>query len=597
MADALDRLVELGALDALSHRFARLLGRRAGADDQVQLAAALASLAPSLGHVCAPLDRAGHLLLEGLAEREDLPELPALPEVDAWREALDASPLCRDGGGEGTLLVAAEGSVYLDRFWRYERRLIEAIGRRVAAPLIEVDAGAMERQLERLFADGDPREAPARLAAQTAARRRLCVIHGGPGTGKTTVVVKILALLGALADEAGQAPLRVAMVAPTGKASARLSESVEANLVRLPEDLRERVAQLAAGSASTIHRRLGVEWRRPTFKANADNPLPVDVVVVDEASMVDLPLMSKLFDAVPERARLILLGDPDQLKSVELGSVLGDICRAGAQSPALGACLVRLEHRWRFQVGGAVDALADAIKAGEPEGVLSLLDDPERPSLRLVEPRETRGLGGLEEALRERVVAGFAPVLAAAHPLEALPALRAFRVLAAHRHGRWGVETLNPMIERWLADEGLIDPREPYYPGRPLMVTANDDRQGLYNGDVGLVMGKDGKRGAYFPPDDKPRGFRPAVLPAHATVFATTVHKSQGSEYDDVVVLLPDRATPIVTRELLYTAVTRAKRSLMVVGPREVVEAAIERRIERFSGLRGGLADGTGKKE
>jgi exodeoxyribonuclease V alpha subunit len=565
----LDQLAAAGALGPLDLRFAAALGRLAGVTDPRVLAgAALANHAPTDGHVCVDLAAVG-----GLVEVE-------LPDAAAWAAALGGAPaLVRPAGAATPTPLVLDGHrLYLDRTWVYQRRLIAAIRRRVEGPPPAVDEPALAHGLAALFS-GDPREARQRQAAERAVRSRFTVVAGGPGTGKTAVVVKMLALLNAQSPHAHP---RVALLAPTGKAAARLTESIRDTVEQwIPKDLRQDIPT----EASTIHRALRWIWNTPRFRHDADNPLPVDVVVVDEASMVDLPLMAKLVDAVPDSARLILLGDPDQLVSVELGSVLGDICAA---APALDGAVVHLEHTWRYPPDSGIHALAQAIHRGDADRALAVLADPAHPDVERLDV--SAGPAAFDARLRDLALHGYRPAVTATEPQAALRALRAFRVLCAHRQGLRGVARLNREIEAWLASAGLVEPDQPWYAGRPILVTHNDNRLQLYNGDVGVILPLAGSRRAFFDGGDAGlRDFNPALIPSHDTVFATTVHKGQGSEYDHVVTVLPDEPGRLVTRELLYTAVTRARTRVTVLGSSEVVAAGVAAQVVRMSGFADGL--------
>jgi exodeoxyribonuclease V alpha subunit len=618
MTPLLDALTELGVVRPLDLRFAQMLRRRAGVDDDLVLAAAaLAGSLPATGHVCLDLDAIGALLeaeAQRAAERavgtapESVP-LPTLPDPSTWADALAAarSVVRLAGEDRATPLVLAGRSLYLDRYWTWQLGLVAAIRSRVGV-VQRADVAQLTAGLDRLF-DDDPKVARQRQAVATALLTSFSVIAGGPGTGKTAVVVRLLALLNHLAALRGRPLPRVTLVAPTGKAAARLTESIRATRdTWLPEDMRAGVTD----EASTIHRRLAISPRTGRPRYHADNPLLADVVVVDEASMVDLPLMTRLMDALPADAKLILLGDPDQLVSVEMGAVLGDIRAAaggpksaaagemlgwlgspldadevgGKREPTLADSLTVLDHTWRFS--GAIGGLARAINAGDAPGALAVLDGDDPAATRL-EQAAGSGRRGLHALLRKKVVTAYTPVVRASDPAQALAALRTFRVLCAHRRGTWGVESLNAVIEEWLSEAGLLRLDGPWYVGRPVMVRRNDPRRGLYNGDVGVVLAGDDPehRQAWFEgPGGVPRAFTLGALPEHETVFATTVHKSQGSEYDEVLVVLPDGESALLTRELLYTAVTRASVAVTVVGSAERIAGAVERRVQRMSGLR-----------
>lgn len=623
MSTELDTLRAAGALDALDVCFARALGRLAGeTEPAVLLGAAFANRAPTHGHVCADLRRLPLTLpremAAGAIEDGAVDAIPgvSLPDPDAWRAALQRSALVRGPGEERrTPLVLDGDALYLDRMWTHQRRLVDAIRARLGRLHEDVDGEVLRDGLGRLFPGADPHDRQ-RIAALLAVLRDFTVIVGGPGTGKTATVVRVLALLQAHARAAGgRFPLRVALAAPTGKAAARLTESIRAQKAAL--DVPEAIRAAIPEEAATLHRLLGYQPRGTGFRHDAEDPLPADVVVVDEASMVDLALMSRLVDAVAPGARLVLLGDRDQLASVEAGAVLGDICAAGGRAfsgavadaaarlaaplpadlvdrdiaPGIADATIELTRTWRFPDGSGIGLLAAAINAGDADAALACLDgDVFLDASRLDVPP---GDDALAAALRGRVVDAFRPVVAATTPAAALAALDRFRVVCAHRRGRRGVGWLNHAIERWLTDAGLIAPHgHPWYPGRPIMITRNDAALGLYNGDVGVLLDRDGDLRAWFPgaTAEGPRAFAPGRLPPHDTVYAMTVHKSQGSEFDDVVVVLPDGPSPLLTRELLYTAVTRASRGVTLVGGADAIRAGIATRVERMSGLRAQLA-------
>ena len=613
----LDRLREAGVFERLDVRFAEAMLRLAReADPRVALALALASRQVSAGHVCLDLARLTRApqLLAGTGEETAID----LPPVEAWLDALRASRLVGDASGATPLVLDSTGRLYLRRYFDHERRLAEAIATRVGAAPETVDRALLADGLARLFgppapvaadATRAPKAAAARghddqlalfanavapetdrqaLAARTAVERRFTVISGGPGTGKTSTVVRILALLAEQALARGERPPRVQLLAPTGKAAARLSEAVTQAKATLA--CREEVRDAIHVAASTIHRALGMRsggTRRA--RHDATTPLPVDVVVVDEASMVDLALMVRLFDAIPERARVILLGDKDQLASVEAGAVLGDICGAGFVTPPrakIAACIVQLTRSWRYAAESGIGALARAINAGDADAALALLRDPRVTDVRLVEGEATRALW---PELRAAVVDGFAPCFEGSGA-ERLRALGRFRVVCAHRRGPHGLVAMNRAIEALLAERGWIDRRGDHYAGLPLLVTQNDYGARLFNGDLGIVTPHPDdptRLRAEFP--DEHGGTRTlalARLPPHEPVYATSVHKCQGSEMDEVAVVLPPEPSPLTTRELLYTAVTRARHGVTIYGSADVVRHAVQARVERASGLR-----------
>jgi exodeoxyribonuclease V alpha subunit len=423
------------------------------------------------------------------------------------------------------------------------------------------------------------------------------VIAGGPGTGKTTTVARIVALTQTLAAQRETPPPLVALCAPTGKAAARLQEAVGGSV-----------------RASTIHRLLG--WLPGgRFRHDATNRLPHDLVIVDETSMVPLSLMVRLVDAVRDDAQLVLVGDPDQLAAIEVGAVLRDIVGPAAEAPQFGpgmrAALARVTgteppgaQQRSFGDGVAVlrrghrsvapiSALAEAIRRGDADATVAALTVPDGSITWLRDPLSDAS------ALREQAVAAYAPMIAAARAADAAGALRAlasFRLLCAHRHGPYGVAQWTDTVEAWLrAEVADFEPGAQPYPGLPLLVTRNDYELRLHNGDTGVVVGGGeggGELRAVFDAGGAPIELAPSRLADVEPLFATTVHKSQGSEFDVAALLLPEADSPLLTRELLYTAVTRARSALIVGGGEESVRAAVARPAGRASGLRELLWDG-----
>jgi exodeoxyribonuclease V alpha subunit len=553
---------EAGVLAPADVHVAATLGRIAGEDDErVLLAAALAVRGPRLGHVYADLATVHETVTVDEDAGVDVAALP-WPEAAPWPAVVASSPLV----GEDAPLRLDGSRLYLDRYWRYEQRVLGDLRARARADAPEVDEAVLEAGLDRLFGPDDPTDPDLqRAAAALAVRRRFAVIAGGPGTGKTTTVSRILELLDAQAAAAERPPPRVALAAPTGKAAARLSEAIGT----------------AGLEASTIHRLLGTQpGNRTRFRADRAHPLPHDVVIVDETSMVSLALMAKLLDAVRPDARLVLVGDPDQLASVEAGTVLADLV-AG-----LPDAVVVLRRVHRFRPDSGIAALADAIQRGDPEAAVDVLTAG-RADVRWVD-REEDAI----EAVRAVVAPAAMRVVDVARAGDAagaLAAVGALRVLCAHRRGPFGVATWVRRIEDWF--DGL-DRTDDWYVGRPVLVTANDYQLGVFNGDVGVVVAQPDAAAPMVAFDVG--GGPPRLLSAHRldaveTVHAMTIHKSQGSQFATVVVVLPDAASPLLTRELLYTAVTRAQESLVVVGSADAVRAAVGRRVDRASGLAGAL--------
>ncbi|MGR8935668.1 MAG: exodeoxyribonuclease V subunit alpha [Gammaproteobacteria bacterium] len=465
----------------------------------------------------------------------------------------------------GTPLVLQRNRLYLHRYWQYENRLAVQVRARLANNAAPPD---LAEALDIYF---PPPAAGAvdwqRLAAEAALTQSFSMIAGGPGTGKTTTVVKILALL----QQLSAAPLSMALAAPTGKAAARLQQAVGGNKQALPcgEDLKAQIPE----QVTTLHRLLGARPPSPYFRHDAGNPLPHDVVVVDEASMVDLALMSKLFDALKADARLILLGDKDQLASVEAGAVLADL------SAALPAHTVELQTAHRFNT--LIKQFAAAVNRQDADAAWACLHD-EQHAIGLL-PSDVVDFIAQQQCVyldKIRAEAPFAEIIAA---------FQSFQTLCAVREGERGVTGINAAVEHALAAAGRIAAAGSWYAGRPVLITQNDPGLHLYNGDVGICMPdaqQNGRLMVFFQSaDGSVQRYLPSRLPHCETVFAMTIHKSQGSEFDTVLIVLPDVANPLLSKELLYTAVTRAKHTVRLACSETVFRAAVARKIERLGGL------------
>jgi exodeoxyribonuclease V alpha subunit len=570
---------DIGVLSAADVHVSLALCELAGVvDGAVRLAVALAARAPRLGHVFVDLETVRDTAAVESDEVVDLSALP-WPEPGAWVSAVGAAAeLIATGEDDDRRPLRLLGSrLYLDRYWREERQVADDLT--LDAPPPVVDDAALSAGIERLFKGRD--DADQRRAAECAVRRRLSVIAGGPGTGKTTTVARVAALLYEQAAAAGRPAPLIALTAPTGKAAARMQELVHEEASAMPVDEPTRDA-LRALRAQTIHRLLG---RRPgshtQFRHDRRNALPHDVVIVDETSMVSLWLMARLLEAARPDARVVLVGDPGQLTAIEAGAVLRDIV-GPATSTGFGAGIVVLERVHRF--GEGIAAVADAIRRGDGDGTVDVLRARRSEEVLWI---EADAAAGPVEAIRDGALAAGRAVVTAAlagDTAQALRALSSFRVLCAHRRGPHGVAAWTGEIERWLS--GSLDGfelSERDYVGRPLLITENDYELRLYNGDTGvIVLDPDGRMVAAF----ENGLFAPTRLGAAETVYAMTIHKSQGSQFDTAAVLLPDPGSRILTRELMYTAVTRARERLIVVGTEEMVRAAVARPVARATGLR-----------
>jgi exodeoxyribonuclease V alpha subunit len=661
----LERWVERGWLRALDKAFVAFLGELdPAADSRALLAAALTSHQLGHGHVC--LD-----LYETLKEPDFALSLPPEGDVqsgpmllpsqllsgldgEAWCQALLASTLVARGddtsqSAASKPLVLSDRRLYLRRYWTYERRIGAILRQRLAR--VDSDTNDLGQRLDTLFPPDDGPNALIdwqKLACALATRGAFSIITGGPGTGKTTTVVRLLALLQAPAVDSGQ-PLRIRLAAPTGKAAARLTESISQQVRSL--DVSDQVRQKIPSEVTTVHRLLGSRPGTRHFRHHAGNLLPLDVLVVDEASMIDLEMMANLLEALPPHARMVLLGDKDQLASVEAGAVLGDLCRdaeAGLYSPQTQAWLeavsgedlsdaglqpsdaqqhplaqqvAMLRYSRRFGEGSGIGQLARLVNQQQADAARKLLASGQHADLyalalkneqdhaleRLVlegHASDTEGPQGYRHYLR--IMTSQRPPLDAALEDErwgvwargVLEAFDAFQLLCAVRKGPWGVEGLNRRITRALFEAGLIESDQHWYEGRPVLMTRNDYGLGLMNGDIGIALrlperdgpdaGKQVLRVA-FPRNDGSGGVR-FVLPSRLndveTVYAMTVHKSQGSEFAHTALILPEALNPVLTKELIYTGITRARHWFSLIEPRKgVFEEALRRKVKRLSGL------------
>ena len=580
----------------IDQHFAALIKRLAKMPSpELELAAKLVSNFRERGDVCVPL----RVITSAETSKIGVTDVPALKD---WVEKLRASGVVGAPGEFAPLVLDKAERLYLQRYWKYE----DDLGRNLQArlrdnPVRDFDQTKLASNLAKLFpAQGDLQK----VAAFVAATSRLCVISGAPGTGKTRTIVLICALLIALA---GKRELNFALAAPTGKAAARLKETITQTRpsLRLPDAIDKKLPT----DASTIQRLLGAKGDSPHFRHNAKNPLTADVVIVDEASMIDLALLAKLFDAVRPDASVILVGDKDQLASVEAGSAFRDICTPGRDlgpsvslAEAFAQCsgenladtsatdmpihsvVVELRRNYRFTPGTGIAELSNAVNQGDAEGAIAVLKSGGR-----IRWRPTPSAKNFERELRERVLPRFEGFLTLTDPKEALNQLTDFAVLCALRRGPFGAETVNARLERLLRKIGSLEGSERYHAGEPLIIVRNDYDVGLFNGDLGIVLPDktSGELRVFFRGEEGDvLNFAPGRLPAHEPAFALTVHKSQGSEFRDALLILPEKDAPVLTRELLYTGVTRVRETVEVWAKEQILKQTIERKIERSSGLR-----------
>lgn len=604
MLQTLQQWSRLGMIRSVDFQFAKLIASTShgSVPDHLVLLAALTSHQLAEGNVCLPLS---HLDNPEKFWPEDVAQL--IKQV--WN-AVQPYPDILGTGEIVSPLVMDQQRIYLYRYWRYEVEVAEQLLQR--AKPVATDKQLLKKSLSELFpqSSGSTEIDWQQIAAAVAVQKRFSVISGGPGTGKTTTVIKLLVLYIQQMLAQGKS-INIHLAAPTGKAAARLSESISAAKLRLGLD--DAIADLIPTEASTLHRLLGVIPNRVDFRHNQNNPLHLDLLVLDEASMIDLPMMARLLAALPEQSRLVLLGDRDQLASVEAGSVLGDICSwprelgysdqqvaglsdlCGSSSiPQMDSehgfsdslCLLRKSYR--FDENSGIGYLARAVNQGDAHAVRSVIaqgyTDIE------VQPLSQHSYESMIQQVTDVYTALFRSAIQGTTQKQLLDELSEFQLLCALREGPYGVTGLNRRIEDALRSRGMIRVDSTWYVGRPIMITRNDNALSLFNGDIGITLPDEtGRLKVWFEQNGELRSFLPSRLPEHETVYAMTVHKSQGSEFDHVILLLPPGDMPVLSRELFYTGITRAKTRLSVYAQTKTIEQATNKRTERSGGLKGRL--------
>lgn len=605
--DDLICLFKNGTISSLDFQFAKFLTKLSGNElPELALAAALVSKFTQEGHICLNLSSlAGKPL-----PQDDGDEVLVCPELSLWCELLEKTSVVGKPGDFKPLILDDKSRLYLFRYWEYETRLTEKITLRAKHEAEDIDRNLLSGGLARLFPLKQNQEIDwQKVAAATSVLKKFSVISGGPGTGKTTTVVKILALL---LEQARGKKLRIALTAPTGKAAARLQEAVKTTKKDL--NCSEMIKEAIPEETFTIHRLLGAIAGSPYFRYTCENQLPIEVIVVDEVSMVSLALMAKLNDAVPLDAWMILLGDKDQLASVEPGAVLGDICDTGKlhgfshshcaklkevkipmqfqreEKPGIQDSMVSLQKSFRFTEGSGIGEISLAVNAGDNCRALSFSKSAQYPDVTWKDLPHPQAFSFW---LRDKVINTFGKYIKTNDPEKALSIFEQFRILCALREGPYGVRYVNFLVEQILRSDKLIPSHQTWYSGRPIMITRNDYNLKLFNGDVGIVLPDiemQNELQAFFPSSDgEIRKFSLLRLPEHENSYALTVHKSQGSEFDEILFILPNTLSPVLSRELIYTAITRAKKGVEIWGKEEIFQAAVSHRIKRSSGLREAL--------
>jgi exodeoxyribonuclease V alpha subunit len=599
---SIEHLRDFEVFSDLDVHFAKLMANLSNqTNEALMMGAALASHFTSLGSSCVNLE---HLANQSfpLFAHEGINTL-SCPPLSDWLNNLQNCSVVGQAG-DYTPLILDKHRLYLYRYFYYEQQLATLIRTLSQTPVQNINLKILEEGLNRLFPNTTNDDSQQK-AARTAVLHHFCIISGGPGTGKTAIIIKILILL------LEQNPnLNIALAAPTGKAAIRLQEAIKQTLTSLKcaPTIKAAIPQ----ETYTIHRLLGRRATPPYYR-KAGNPLFYNVIIVDEASMIDLALMTQLVQAIPKSARLILLGDKDQLTSVEAGTVLGDICEAGTKSgkgqkvgdksdketlapnhlqltndnvQSLQNSLVFLNKNYRFSQDSGIWALAQAVKQGQSEKALQILQSADYPDVNWYSLKKGERL---PTTLLNQILTNFSHCLENTSPPEVLQKLGTFKILCANRQGPNGVIQINRQIEKELSKKGLIQTHVHSYHGRPIMVTRNDYQLALFNGDVGIILKniENNQLQAFFPAYDEPfRTFLLYRLPEHETAYAMTIHKSQGSEFNEVFILLPDQLSPLLTRELIYTGITRARQKVKIWGNEQIFLTACSEKINRSSGLR-----------
>lgn len=621
MMALLNQALEQKLLRFLDVQFSQIIA--ADESPLLQLACALLSADAGAGHVCLPITRlTPRYFFDGRQPElaQALWKAAGSPDKEQWLKAFESSPLVGDGVSPAPLVLQQE-RLYLQRMWKNEGAVIQFISQGALDKIIyqpKTDECRLRQILDQLFTSNASEINFQKVAAAVAITSKVAIISGGPGTGKTTTVAKLLT---ALVRLAGKRSLRIELAAPTGKATVRLTQSLSQAYSQLSLSGEER--RRLPEQALTLHRLLGLRSHGYQPRYHKNNPLHLDALVVDEASMIDLPMLARLIAALPTSAQVILLGDRDQLASVEAGAVLGDMGRflslgyseerAEALNRLTGyhlkgrpleqfpnpcvahVCdqLCLLNKNYRFDKKSGIGQLAQAVNLGDHSTALSILNqvDEKYPDIQL---HRLENAKDYQKLLKDSVVA-YQPYLQlikmGRDPEEVLNAFNRYQLLCALRTGQFGVQGLNIHIEKSLRHSGLFNFSQhsfhPWYAGRPVMIECNDSSLGLFNGDLGIALhDRSGNLRVYFPfSDGNIKSVQPNRLPAHSTAYAMTVHKSQGSEFEHTALVLPDHFSPVVTRELVYTAITRARRKLTLYSADKILTHAILTPTERRSGL------------
>ncbi len=611
--ESIKKLVDEGVFSYTDIHFAGLMQKISGNDERLFLAAALSSSQAGRGHVCFDIETSARPQLADIS----------YPEINEWVDFLKTCEVIGTPGEFKPLILEDGKRLYLYRYWEYQKIIADYILKQASKENIcsNSEIKVLKDGMARLFPAFDTDTENnyidwQKIAACISVIKGFSVISGGPGTGKTTTITKVLALFAEQwAASRKDERIRIFLTAPTGKAAARLKTSISETKDFL--NCSNNIKNMIPDEASTIHRLLGPIKNTPYFRYNEKRKLSADIIVVDESSMVDLALMSKLVQAVPEDARMIIIGDQDQLASVAAGAVLGDICNTGETiyyskgfcsilyeisgikigrvasdniKANLSDCITVLKKSYRFDDYSGIKSISKAVNYGDDASFFNSLKANQYKDISVAsfENHEKP-----EEVLSTYIEAHLKPVFKAEDIKNKLLLFDRSRILCAVRKGPVGVEKLNILIEVILRNKGIITTDNVWYPGRPVMITRNDYQTGLFNGDIGITVRSEREEGllevCFMDHEGEIRRVRQYSIPECETVYAMTVHKSQGSEFDNVLFVMPDKDVPVLTRELIYTGITRARRFVEIKGDKAIIRQGIRRRTERVTGLRHAL--------
>jgi exodeoxyribonuclease V alpha subunit len=550
---------------AVDHGLASSLKRlRPDTPDSVAALIAALSYAHGLGHTALPLNQLSSLWQETIFAGIET----------TLQDALIHSPW-RATDHQAGLFVLQDDSIALQRFWQYEQHIANALMAKItSAPLSMSDA--LTRYWQDLFSD-NAHETQA-LAAKRSYEHQCLLLTGGPGTGKTTVLGKLLAMLSFEASRNHRAMPRIALAAPTGKAAMRMTEALHHSVAKMAGQgiLSDPQRQALSLRASTLHRLLGYQPHSVQFNYGAENLLPIDVLVIDEVSMVDIPLLSKTLQALPLHARLIMIGDISQLPSVEMGQGLRDMHAAFSSEPRLHPYHVHLDYIYRQREALDISSAANFVRDGDVENFMLCC----QAATQGIEWQADKAV--FIDVLRARALNRFQSLVQADSLENAFAMSKRFRVLCASRDDAFGVVAIN----HFLANAIKTDATARFFKGQCLMITANQAREQLFNGDLGLCWpDQNGDLCVWFETANGLQSWLPSALPAHEDAYAITIHKAQGSEFDDILLVLPDAEHPVLTRELLYTGLTRAKQSIYLWASTAALRTAIATPTLRWTNL------------